>query len=98
MSEANPVNVPDLIPKRVQPESGWIVCGGSNFPHLIQFCFSKGVQESPGHASEPIRIRSGMFTGKHFPAELQIEKELVNLCDCATRFVFKMDCAARVHI
>lgn len=33
--------------------------------------------------------------GKHFPAELQIEKELVNLCDCATRFVFKMDCAAR---
>ena len=41
-------------------------------------------------------MRSGCLLGKHFPAELQIEKELVNLCDCATRFVFKTDCAARL--
>ena len=65
MSSVYPVNMPDPIRKRsglwpvmaiaasVQPESGRIVCAGSDFPHPFQLRFSKEgmdhiVQNRPG--------------------------------------------------
>ena len=43
----------------VPPESGWIVCAGSDFPHLFQLCFSKKGMDHAAQ-SRPISDLDGL--------------------------------------